>query len=233
MEGEPWQAERRHVNHSTRAHEHLRQSPEECVERRRWSAEKANNRLGSITTITTTAAAVAMTVCEVPNALGAVQHQAVGATNHRVPPTELQQNCCLQGRPPGPSVTASTTTTATSTGPSHVPHEWPSAISTLATSNLAASLTLKLRLTGGGDSDGEEMACTQAVGGSDDGCSALAEEARLVPIVEGEHGQLSAIELPSEPGVVFSIGRKPTSNLVLTDKDFAHEPRVHGEHATT
>ena len=97
------------------------------------------------------------------------------------------------------------------------------------------SLTLELRLTGGGDSDDEDdgdyggMACTQAVG-YDGGL--LDDEPRLVPIVDGRPDDASSVELPTSPGVVFSIGRKPTSTLKLIDDEYAHEPRVHSEHAT-
>ena len=43
--------------------------------------------------------------------------------------------------------------------------------------------------------------------------------------------KLSASELPTEVGAVFSIGRTPTSTLKLID-DSVTEPRVHRDHAT-
>ena len=92
--------------------------------------------------------------------------------------------------------------------------------------------TLALRLTGGGGSDDEHeaMACTQAVG-FDDACSALAEEPRLVPVVDGTLDEVGSVDLPTSPGSVFSIGRVPSSSLKLVDAALTDQC-VHREHAT-
>ena len=98
-------------------------------------------------------------------------------------------------------------------------------------------LTMQLRLNGGGDGDSCDGTQPEEydLGGTQEGgdYSLLNDEPpRLLQVEDGEAREWLATELPSESGVVFSVGRT-ASGLRLHDSERTPGTfLVHGEHAT-